>query len=125
MLITHYTRICAISPATFCVFVRRRLQRRPRLARRAQKENGDNTWVLERTRVRDSPPHSDPIELPDLGRVGRGGVPLHASMRRRPKKLKAVINAEADFYRQLQFAIHRGTHLLGDGDRRLQARGHP
>ncbi len=54
-------------------------------------------------------------DFPILSRVGRGGAPIaYLDASATSQKPEAVINAEADFYRRSNGAVHRGTHLLGD-----------
>ena len=54
-------------------------------------------------------------DFPILGRVGRGGAPIaYLDASATSQKPAVVIDAEADFYRRSNGAVHRGTHLLGD-----------
>ena len=54
-------------------------------------------------------------DFPILSRVGRGGAPIaYLDASATSQKPACVIDAEADFYRRSNGAVHRGTHLLGD-----------
>lgn len=54
-------------------------------------------------------------DFPILERVGRGGAPIaYLDASATSQKPACVIDAEADFYRLRNGAVHRGTHLLGD-----------
>ena len=54
-------------------------------------------------------------DFPILSRVGRGGAPIaYLDASATSQKPTCVIDAEADFYRRSNGAVHRGTHLLGD-----------
>ena len=54
-------------------------------------------------------------DFPILQRIGRGGNPIaYLDASATSQKPESVINAEADFYRRRNAAVHRGTHLLGD-----------
>ena len=54
-------------------------------------------------------------DFPILSRVGRGGAPIaYLDASATSQKPACVIEAEADFYRRSNGAVHRGTHLLGD-----------
>ena len=54
-------------------------------------------------------------DFPILSRVGRGGAPIaYLDASATSQKPASVIDAEADFYRRSNGAVHRGTHLLGD-----------
>ena len=54
-------------------------------------------------------------DFPILERVGRGGAPIaYLDASATSQKPTCVIDAEADFYRLRNGAVHRGTHLLGD-----------
>lgn len=54
-------------------------------------------------------------DFPILGRIGRGGRPIaYLDASATSQKPSCVIEAEADFYRRSNAAVHRGTHLLGD-----------
>ena len=55
------------------------------------------------------------IDFPILSRVGRGGAPIaYLDASATSQKPTCVIDAEAEFYRHSNGAVHRGTHLLGD-----------
>ena len=55
------------------------------------------------------------IDFPIVSRVGRGGAPIaYLDASATSQKPASVIDAEADFYRRSNGAVHRGTHLLGD-----------
>ena len=50
-----------------------------------------------------------------LSRLGRGGAPIaYLDASATSQKPACVIDAEAEFYRHSNGAVHRGTHLLGD-----------
>lgn len=54
-------------------------------------------------------------DFPILSRSGRGGRPIaYFDSAATAQKPLAVIEAESDFYRRANGAVHRGTHLLGD-----------
>ena len=54
-------------------------------------------------------------DFPILSRLGRGGAPIaYLDASATSQKPSCVIDAEADFYRRSNGAVHRGTHLLGD-----------
>ncbi|MDN5963082.1 MAG: SufS family cysteine desulfurase [Actinomyces sp.] len=54
-------------------------------------------------------------DFPILGRTGRGGRPIvYLDSSATSQKPDVVIDAEAEFYRRHNAAVHRGTHLLGD-----------
>ncbi len=54
-------------------------------------------------------------DFPILARIGRGGRPIaYLDASATSQKPLQVIEAEADFYRLHNAAVHRGTHLLGD-----------
>ena len=54
-------------------------------------------------------------DFPILSREGRGGRPIvYFDSSATSQKPACVIDAEADFYRHHNAAVHRGTHLLGD-----------
>ena len=54
-------------------------------------------------------------DFPILSRVGRGGAPIaYLDASATSQKPASVIDAEAEFYRHSNGAVHRGTHLLGD-----------
>lgn len=54
-------------------------------------------------------------DFPILRRTGRGGRPIvYLDSSATSQKPECVIDAEADFYRAHNAAVHRGTHLLGD-----------
>lgn len=54
-------------------------------------------------------------DFPILSRHGRGGAPIaYLDASATSQKPRQVIEAEADFYRLHNGAVHRGTHLLGD-----------
>ena len=54
-------------------------------------------------------------DFPILSRPGRGGAPIaYLDASATSQKPLQVIEAEADFYRLHNGAVHRGTHLLGD-----------
>lgn len=54
-------------------------------------------------------------DFPILGRIGRGGAPIvYLDASATSQKPSCVVDAEADFYRFHNGAVHRGTHLLGD-----------
>ncbi len=54
-------------------------------------------------------------DFPILQRIGRGGRPIaYFDASATSQKPNVVIDAEADFYRLRNGAVHRGTHLLGD-----------
>ncbi|MCD4550362.1 SufS family cysteine desulfurase [Schaalia sp. lx-260] len=67
-----------------------------------------------------SPFNADEIEkirrdFPILKRTGRGGRPIaYLDSSATSQKPACVIDAEAQFYRHSNAAVHRGTHLLGD-----------
>ncbi len=54
-------------------------------------------------------------DFPILARIGRGGSPIaYLDASATSQKPESVIEAEAEFYRRRNAAVHRGTHLLGD-----------
>lgn len=54
-------------------------------------------------------------DFPILNRIGRGGGPIaYLDASATSQKPNRVIEAEADFYRHSNAAVHRGTHLLSD-----------
>ncbi|MFD1101448.1 SufS family cysteine desulfurase [Schaalia naturae] len=54
-------------------------------------------------------------DFPILARIGRGGRPIvYFDSSATSQKPECVIDAEAEFYRLHNGAVHRGTHLLGD-----------
>ena len=54
-------------------------------------------------------------DFPILERIGRGGNPIaYLDASATSQKPACVIEAEANFYRRYNAAVHRGTHLLGD-----------
>ena len=54
-------------------------------------------------------------DFPILSRHGRGGAPIaYLDASATSQKPRQVIEAEADFYRLHNGAVHRDTHLLGD-----------
>lgn len=54
-------------------------------------------------------------DFPILRRQGRGGTPIaYFDAAATAQKPRQVIDAEADFYRNSNGAVNRGTHLLGD-----------
>lgn len=54
-------------------------------------------------------------DFPILERTGRGGKPIvYLDSSATSQKPECVIDAETDFYRLHNAAVHRGTHLLGD-----------
>lgn len=54
-------------------------------------------------------------DFPILRRTGRGGRPIvYLDSSATSQKPECVIDAETDFYRLHNAAVHRGTHLLGD-----------
>lgn len=54
-------------------------------------------------------------DFPILGRPGRGGRKIaYFDAAATSHKPNCVINAEADFYRNHNAAVNRGTHMLGD-----------
>lgn len=63
--------------------------------------------ATELTRIR--------ADFPILNRIGRGGAPIaYLDASATSQKPNRVIEAEADFYRHSNAAVHRGTHLLSD-----------
>lgn len=54
-------------------------------------------------------------DFPILSRIGRGGRPIaYLDSSATAQKPASVIEAEAEFYRAHNGAVHRGTHVLGD-----------
>ena len=54
-------------------------------------------------------------DFPILRRQGRGGTPIaYFDAAATAQKPRQVIDAEADFYRNSNGSVNRGTHLLGD-----------
>ncbi len=54
-------------------------------------------------------------DFPILTRTGHGGRPIvYLDSSATSQKPECVIDAEADFYRLHNAAVHRGTHILGD-----------
>ena len=54
-------------------------------------------------------------DFPVLEKVGRGGRPIvYLDSGATSQKPSCVIDAEAEFYRDSNGAVHRNTHLLGD-----------
>ena len=54
-------------------------------------------------------------DFPILARLGRGGKPIaYLDASATSQKPASVIDAEANFYRRSNAAVHRGTHILGD-----------
>lgn len=54
-------------------------------------------------------------DFPIVGRIGRGGREIaYLDFSATSQKPLSVIEAEAEFYRLHNAAVHRGTHLLGD-----------
>jgi cysteine desulfurase/selenocysteine lyase len=54
-------------------------------------------------------------DVPILGRIGRSGEPLvYLDSAATSQKPTAVIEAEADFYRRHNAAVHRGAHMLAE-----------
>jgi cysteine desulfurase/selenocysteine lyase len=54
-------------------------------------------------------------DVPVLGRIGRSGRPIvYLDSAATSQKPTAVIEAEADFYRRHNAAVHRGAHMLAE-----------
>jgi len=72
------------------------------------------------TAVRESPATTLDVarvraDVPILSRVGRSGNPLvYLDSAATSQKPSAVIEAEADFYRRHNAAVHRGAHMLAE-----------
>lgn len=59
-------------------------------------------------------------DFPILARLGRGGKPIaYLDASATSQKPASVIDAEANFYRRSNAAVHRGTHILGDESTRV------
>ena len=119
MLITHYTRILRyIKPSHVHVSLTATSPpRRPSWPTSSRKRLRQVPGTLIPVPTDFTAVELDAIRsvFPILGRVGRGGTPIaYLDASATSQKPEAVINAEADFYRRSNGAVHRGTHLLGD-----------